>query len=198
MSFIYASRLHQASFRKALGLLAILVYATGGFGATYHVATNGSDAVGKTGADWGNAFLTITKAISTAQDGDQILVSNGTYNIAGRILVHKGLTIRSWNNGALDPSGTIIQRPSGAANYRIFELNHADAMLQGLTITNGNAPSGGGVWIDKGATLEDCIISGNVAEGHGGGVIGLRGGTCETVCLSETYPAAMEVGCICL
>jgi hypothetical protein len=150
-------------------LLAVVLLVSGAQGATYHVATNGSDAA--TGADWEHAFLTIPKAISTAVNGDQVLVSNGTYNITGRILVNKGLTIRSWNNGALDPEGTAVRRPSEAGNYRIFELDHADALLQGFTITNGNYASGGGVVMRKGSALEDCIVSGNASPGHGGGVL---------------------------
>jgi PKD repeat protein len=80
---------------------------------------------------------------------------------------------------------TMVQGPgaaaltiSGGGATRVFAvLPGADAELSGMTIANGWAPSGGGVYNAGTAIVRDCTVSGNAAtgpsddlDGDGGGV----------------------------
>jgi CSLREA domain-containing protein len=58
-------------------------------------------------------------------------------------------------------TGRVIEVPTGSS-----------ATLAGVTITGGNAPTGGGVLVARGAQLSlyDTIVKDNVASGRGGGV----------------------------
>ena len=49
------------------------------------------------------------------------------------------------------------------------------ASLSGLTITGGNAGSGGGLFNDGTVTLTDATVSGNSAANSGGGLTNLGG-----------------------
>lgn len=61
-------------------VLLMCVFSVYARGATWLVATNGSDSAD--GQTWGTAFATISNAIANATtDGDTVLVSNGTYQI---------------------------------------------------------------------------------------------------------------------
>ncbi len=65
-------------------------------GATYYVATNGSDIAD--GTTWETAVLTISNAVAKTTAGtDVVLVSNGIYKITNTIEIKSyspGLTIR--------------------------------------------------------------------------------------------------------
>ena len=87
------------------------------------------DETGETG------FKTIAEALEFAQDGDVIVVKNGTYDEA--LTIDKAITIRS-ENGA---SGVIIP---AAVN-----INADNVFLEGLTINNQ-------VNVNSGS--EDCVI----------------------------------------
>jgi hypothetical protein len=59
---------------------------------------------------------------------------------------------------------------SGNNASRVFSINYGSAALSGLTITGGNASTGGGLYNESGtATLTGCTVSGNSAT-KGGGV----------------------------
>ncbi len=139
---------------------------------TWHVAESGSDS-SHTGSNyWTNAFATISNAVGAAGDGDTILVSNGTYTLAATINIAKGLRLRSWNQGAPDPTNTII---NGDNAVQCFYLNHSNALVEGFSIINGNtAGSGAGIYIhSEGGTARNCIITGCQATAdtsYGGGM----------------------------
>ena len=142
----------------------------------WHVATNGNDTAD--GTAWTSAKLTIQAAVDAATNGGTVWVSNGVY--AGLVTVNKGIAVRSVNGA----EATTIQGSSS----RCVNMNHADAVISGFTLTGGTADWGGGAYIDAGA-LERCIIRNNTATGrtgyddpdhpdrfsiatHGGGVYG--------------------------
>jgi parallel beta-helix repeat protein len=70
---------------------------------------------------------------------------------------------------------TIVQR-SGTGKIRIFELTHANAVLQALTLRNGYQ-QGGGVKLSAG-TVRDCVIRDNANNDSGfmGAGVYLSGG----------------------
>lgn len=84
-------------------------------------------------------FASIQEAINDADYGDIILVHDGTYH-ENIVLQGQGLIICSENG----PMTTII---SGNASGPVvtFENVSRDAMLMGLTITDGYAENGGGI-----------------------------------------------------
>ena len=109
------------------------------------------------------AANTIQTAINACAAGDLVLVNNGTYVLSTKITVTIGITIRSINGAAL----TIVD---GNGVTKCFEINHANAIVEGLTIQNGYNPAGfgGGVNILNGGTVQNCIIQDNQARDGGG------------------------------
>jgi hypothetical protein len=150
-------------------------------GATWYVATNGSDAAA--GTNWITARQTIQAAIDGAGNGDTVLVSNGLYATGGRVVygamtnrvaLTNGITVRSLNG----PAVTIIagQGPPGDGAVRCAYIA-SNSLLAGFTLTGGatrvsgdaaREQSGGGVRCDPFGAVSNCWITGNAAS-YGGG-----------------------------
>jgi len=123
---------------------------------------------------------TATPAPAATVAGSTIQVTNSIHTEAG-ITVKEDLTIEG--QGATD---TIVQAHAGpnTAADRVFVITEgASVMIRGMTIRHGNvrAPSGadgvdeedlaaGGIWNEGTLTLEDCVVSDNVAK-HAGGIL---------------------------
>ena len=127
-------------------------------------------------------FNNIQAAINDANDGDTVLVKDGTYTGAGNRdidFLGKAITVRSENgpenciidcNGAMDE----LQLHRG---FVFHSDEDANSILDGLTITNGYMPDnlGGGIacWMSS-PTIKNCIIVGNStyskSGGDGGGI----------------------------
>ncbi|MBN1673347.1 MAG: hypothetical protein JXR37_20040 [Kiritimatiellae bacterium] len=122
------------------------------------------------GSSWADAFTNIQAALDIAFDGETVLVTNGTYNLAAQLAVSRGVTVRSVNG----PDQTTIH-----GNYvtRCLYLDHADAVVDGFTIMRGTAFSGPGVYLNGGGTVTNCTIRDNDASGNGAGVYCAGGGT---------------------
>ncbi len=75
--------------------------------------------------------------------------------------------------------GASLLTLSGNKAGRVIELNGGGAAIQGLTITDGVAAQGGGVWSNGGTlVLTDSVITGNQATaGNGGGLLASNGTT---------------------
>jgi len=143
------------------------------------VATSGSDTVND-GLSWSSPYATISNALAQG-DAHTITVSNGTYTITAEIAVTDPgfpVTIRSYGNGVTgglaNAASTVIDH--GGSGSRVFNISHADAVLDGLTITGGSAANGGGVQISAGC-LNHCIVEYNSATTGGGGVYMPGGGS---------------------
>ncbi len=144
--------------------------------ATWFVATNGSDTANNGTGGWEQAYATISNALVKSGNGDLILVSNGTYNIAETLSVGDR-AVRGWSG---NPADTVID---GGLSVQCYYLTHTNSLVAGFTITNGAAVQAGGVYIHGGGILSNCVISGCMATTNkssdpnlGGGGITIHGG----------------------
>ncbi|UCG69845.1 MAG: PKD domain-containing protein, partial [Thermoplasmata archaeon] len=122
--------------------------------------------VGEEGS--GYAYTSIQEAIDdiNANYGEVILVHDGTYyeNI---IFKGKRVTVCS-KNGA---SSTIIDGSASGSVVTFNSHEDEDSVLDGLTIQNGKASYGGGIYCTSSSpSIINCKIIGNTADRYGGGV----------------------------
>jgi hypothetical protein len=111
------------------------------------------------GRSWATAKKSIQSAIDLANQGDDIVVTNGVY--APITIVSKTILIQSVNGAEV----TIID---GGLTTRCATLRNR-GILNGFTLCNGNADNGGGSY---GGTLNNCTLSDNSASTAGGGSYG--------------------------
>ncbi len=110
-------------------------------------------------------YTTIQAAINAARKGDTIIVRPGTYfeniDFSG-----KAVTVRS-ESGA---SVTIIDGSFTASVVTFQSGEGLDSVLEGFTITNGDASEGGGICCyNSSPTIKDNVITWN-HSGRGGGM----------------------------
>lgn len=120
-------------------------------------------------------YTTIQEAINDANDGDIILLSDGTYAGVGNRdidFLGKAITLKSLNG----PNDCIIDCNGTESNpHRGFYFRYeydVNSVLYGLTITNGYQSYGGGISYERssGLTIIDCIFRNNSAKNDGGGI----------------------------
>jgi hypothetical protein len=136
-------------------------------------------------AGWSTAATNIQDAVDAANPGDQVLVTNGiyqeatrvVYGILNRVAVIKAVTVQSVNG----PAVTIIQGKTYFEKIRVRCVYLTNgAALMGFTLTNGTTEpfggdpikeqSGGAVWCEStNAIISNCVIISNTAN-YGGGV----------------------------
>ncbi|MHC4315943.1 MAG: choice-of-anchor Q domain-containing protein [Planctomycetota bacterium] len=116
-------------------------------------------------------FNNIQAAINDSNDGDTIIVADGTYTGNGNRDIDFGgrvITVRSENgpnNCIIDCEGTYSDNHRG---FYFHSGENANSVLAGFTITNGYG-SGGGIYCDESDPLiKNCIITGNAAIMGGG------------------------------
>jgi CSLREA domain-containing protein len=135
--------------------------------ATTYTVTSAADA----GGTCPGATCTLRQAIVTAATGDTINFSAGIITISltsAELLINKNLTISGPGANLLS-----IERSPFAGNFGIFIIPaNITATISGLTITNGNVPSGfgGGIQNLGILTLSNSTVSGNNAGSGGGGI----------------------------
>ena len=125
--------------------------------------------------DWTNAVATISNGVLRAGQHAQntVLVATGRYYLVSNIVVSSAITLRSWNNGALDRENTIVD---GQGQTRCLYLVNTNATVAGFTFTGGNGVGnvndkyGGGVY-NAGGVLSNCLVLFNSASDGGGGVV---------------------------
>lgn len=146
--------------KKFAVLLVAVACCMSASAATVYVSKNSPDD--GPGTAWSNAFHTIQGGIDAAPDGYTVLVSNGTYVVAAPINLFKAVTLSGVGNATIDGGGTV----------RCVNLNHANAVIQGLTIRNGYTDSiGGGICVTgAGGTIRECCITGCRSE-YGAGIM---------------------------
>ena len=146
------------------------------FKGAQYVATagdGGSDSNG--GTSWMDAKETIQAAIAelVANNGGEgvVLVSNGVYAVQSEIAVSSAITVR----GASGVAEDVVVRRDWDFVTRVFNINHANARVEFITISDGylNAYNGhgGNFFINTaGGTVADCVVrNGRVANGYSSG-----------------------------
>jgi len=136
-----------------------------------HVDTTGNDSasVGLESAP----FATIQASIDYSNDGDTVLVHPGTYveniNFNGKNIVVGSLFLTTQDTSYI--SSTIIDGNQDTSVVIFNNGETADAVLCGVTLQNGSAYQGGGVYsYHSSPTLKNLRIIGNYAV-HGGGML---------------------------
>ncbi len=130
-----------------------------------YVATNGLHLYPF--KNWAEAATNIQAAVDAADEGQTVLVSNGTYHAPKYLTaveIRKPIYLRSVSG----PSNTII-RGSG---YDVTLSAGNGAEVSGFSIQNGRAGLGCGARIFNDSLITNCIVEDNI----GGGLTGLGGG----------------------
>ncbi len=117
------------------------------------------------------AARSIQVAVTAAADGETVWVLPGTYLLSSQVVIeYKGVVVRSQSG---DRNDTIVD---GQGATRCFYLTHPEATVRDMTIRNGVAPAsaagdsyGGGVHIDYGGIVDNCVVESCSAD-YGGGV----------------------------
>ncbi len=125
-------------------------------------------------ADYDN----IQAGIDDANDGDEVVIQPGIYTGDGNrdiSFLGKAITVRSTDpNDPCVVAATVVDcNGSAADHHRGFYFNSSEdskSVLDGLTIVNGYANSGGGIYCDNSLTIKNCTVENNHATGDGGGV----------------------------
>lgn len=115
---------------------------------------------------------TIQDAINVAVSGaDEVVVAAGVY-VENIDFLGKAITVRSTD--PLDPAVVAATVIDGGGSGRVVTIDSgegAGSVLNGLTVTNGSASTGAGVYVlDSVPTIANCVIESNVATGSGGGL----------------------------
>jgi hypothetical protein len=124
----------------------------------------------------------ISTGISLAVKGDTLLLADGVYTGTGNTNLGyqgKSIVIRSQSG---DPHACVIDCGGTSSNHvRGFTFNQrerSEAVLEGVTIKNGYANEGGGVYCWAASpTISNVILSGNTAVYVGGALYCGRGAT---------------------
>jgi hypothetical protein len=148
---------------------------------TYYVDANGTNPV-LPYTDWSTAATNIQDAVDITSPGDLVLVTNGVYSSAGRVMsgatncvvITNSIIVQSVNG----PATTIIQAypmPWVTNGSKRCMYLGSGAKISGFTLMNGaaNGSSGGGIYCQSGFTyVSNCVLTCNSASSGGGGVSG--------------------------
>jgi parallel beta-helix repeat protein len=139
-------------------------------------------------------FPTIQAAMTAAQNGDTVLVADGTYTGPGNNNLYfygKVFTVRSENG----PENCTIDCGGDTVGFW-FDFNPPETVVDGFTITNGGGYPGGGMYMyyDGNPTIRNCIITGNSSGPSGGGGILLEGAFPTIINCTITGNTASSVG----
>ena len=174
-----------------------------------HCVDAGSASPAAPYSTWATAATNIQDAISASATGEVVLVTNGLYATGGksmdgvltnRVTVDKAIVVQSVNG----PGATVIQgawnpgSTNGPGAVRCAWLT-TNAVLSGFTLQRGatqsSSPQGGGVLglslphlSIPGATVFNCLITGNSASSQGGGAYMVKLNNClvgTNVCFGD-------------
>jgi hypothetical protein len=130
--------------------------------------------------------VSLRDAVTAAEVGETIQFSvTGTIQLSslGHILVNKNVTIAGPGSGALriqayDPTPS-LDNGDGSRVFRVSDGGStADktVLVSGLTLTGGDASDfGGAIYNTEKLTVQNSVITGNIARYSGGGIFDERG-----------------------
>jgi len=128
------------------------------------------------GSSWATAFKTIQEAVDASATFDEIWVKQGTYVLSSQINLNKWVNLY----GGFDGTETVRTQRDWKANVttvdgdnavRVFYIT-ANAYLDGLTISHGQASHGAGIYVEDATrpTIINCTFTENNVTSHGGGI----------------------------
>ena len=146
-----------------------------------YVSTNGTgqypyETWGKATTNPVSALAILSEAVNNAgAAGGDLWISNGVFGVTAELALNGPYRLHGINGAS-----NVVLRRSGTAFYRVLHLTHADALAEGVTVTNGyvtiddGVQGGGGVRLTAG-TVRNCLITGNTrspssVDGNGGGI----------------------------
>ena len=153
-------------------------------------------------------YGSIQDAIDAAGDGDTVRIAYGTYYetlvITEDITLQGGWSAKCTTHLYEDPQQTVID--GGAAGSVASITGGSTATLDTLTLTNGHAQKGGGVYVSGASpTLDNLVVTGNVISptgstspewAYGAGVYLENGTVTLTECditYNTSYPGASDI-----
>ena len=157
--------------RSIIFKIVLVVLAGGNCAAkTLYVDVNGPNNPG-TGS-YEDPFLRIQDAIDSADSNDTVIVAQGHYCENIGIDVNNIVLTSTDPNNPEVVSKTIIDGNDAGLVITFTGLGGPKAVLSGLTITNGYANYGGGIYCFNNSSpkITNCTITGNGAGGYGGGI----------------------------
>ena len=131
-------------------------------------------------ADSGPGSLRYEIGLATSDNTNDTIRFSSLFNNHQTITLTSGQLVLSKTTGTLTIEGPGANLLSVSGNHasRVFYMNGGSAYLSGLTVSQGSAYSGGGLYNNGGTiTLTDCTVSGNSASGNGGGLYDFIGMT---------------------
>ena len=168
-------------------------------GKVVYVAKAGSDA--NDGLSWATAKVTVQAGLNSAVAGDEVWVAAGTYveriTLTAEVALYGGFTgsetelaQRNWKTNLTtldgDAGGSVVTAPKGAT---------LATRVDGFTIRNGRAFSGGGVYCDSSSpTISNNTITGNVGKYYYGGGIYCESSSCTITNNTITGNTALSGG----
>ena len=128
----------------------------------------------------------LRQAIANAIDGDTILFDSSLNGqtitlTSGELLITKSLTI--------DGPGANLLTISGDNAARVFNIT-STVTISGVTITDGTADAGGGIFSSGNVALTNSIVAGNTATSNGGGIVNSSGNVTLTGSIVSDNTAA--------
>jgi predicted outer membrane repeat protein len=149
----------------------IAVYPPAYSGNIFHISPEGSNDIGNGSPEY--PFATIQHGIFVAENGDTVMVHQGTYpeniNYNGKNIIIGSLFLTTQDTTYI--SQTIIDGSQDGSVVTFESGEDSTAVLIGFIITNGSAVQGGGIYCyNSSPRLENVTIIGNTAADNGGGI----------------------------